>query len=128
VAVDDPRLDPIYTKAAELGFIVAIHTADPVAFFQPPTPDNERYEELSIAKSWSFHGGDYPSFAELIAQRTPDRPAPRTIFLLIHLAGWPENLDYVDKLLDTYPNVWVDVSARVPEFGRQPRTRSGRSS
>ena len=119
VPVDDPRLDPIFEKAAELGFIVAMHTADPVVFFDPPTPDNERYAELSIADSWSFHGDEFPSHDELLAQR--DRVIarhPNTIFLLIHLANYPENIAYVDKLLDTYPNVWVDTAARVPEFGR----------
>ena len=121
VPVDDPRLDPIFEKAAELGFIVAIHTADPVAFFEPPTPDNERYAELQIAKSWSFYGDEFPSHAELLAQR--DRRLarhPTAIFLLIHLANHPEDLEYVDRLLDTHPNVWVDTSARVPEFGRHP--------
>ena len=121
VPVDDPRLDPIFDKAGELGFIVAMHTADPVAFFEAVTPANERYDELSIAAGWSFHGKDYPSHDELLAQR--DRRIarhPQTIFLLIHLANHPENLAYVDKLLDTYPNVWVDTAARVPEFGRHP--------
>lgn len=121
VTVDDPRLDPIFEKAGELGLIMAMHTADPVAFFEPPTPDNERYEELSIASRWSFYGEDFPSHDELLAQR--DRRLarhPGTKFLLIHLANHPENLEYVDGLLDTYPNVWVDTSARVPEFGRHP--------
>ena len=119
--VDDPRLDPIFEKAGNLGLVVALHTADPVAFFEPPTPDNERYEELSIAARWSFYGDEFPSHDELLAQR--DRRLarhPNTKFLLIHLANYPENLDYVDRLLDTYPNVWVDTSARVPEFGRHP--------
>ncbi len=121
VPVDDPRLDPIYDKCGELGLIMAMHTADPVAFFEPVTPENERYEELSIAESWSFHGPEFPGHDELLAQR--DRRIarhPETIFLLIHLANYPENLGYVDRLLDTYPNVWVDTSARVPEFGRHP--------
>ena len=119
VPVDDPRLDPIFEKAAELGFLVAMHTADPVAFFEPVTPQNERYEELSIAESWSFYGDEFPSHDELLAQR--DRRIarhPNTIFLLIHLANYPENLAYVDQLLDRFPNVWIDTSARVPEFGR----------
>lgn len=121
VPVDDPRLDPLFEKAAELGFIVALHIGDPVAFFQPPTPDNERYEELSIAKGWSFYGEDYPSHAELMAQQERRIARhPKTIFLLIHLAGYPEDVDYVDRLLDRFPNVWVDTAARVPEFGRQP--------
>ena len=121
VPVDDPRLDPIFEKAGELGLIAAIHTADPVAFFEPVNPQNERYAELSIADSWSFHGKEFPGHDELLAQR--DRRIarhPKTRFLLIHLANYPEDLDYVDKLLDRFPNVWVDTSARVPEFGRHP--------
>lgn len=121
VPVDDSRLDPIFDKCAELGFIVALHTADPVAFFEPVTPQNERYDELKIAEGWSFYGDEFPSHDELLAQR--DRRIqrhPKVKFLLIHLANYPENLDYVDKLLDRFPNVWVDTSARVPEFGRHP--------
>ncbi len=51
-------------RAGELGVPVAIHTGDPLAFFKPPTPDNERYEELAAHPSWSFYGADYPSLEE----------------------------------------------------------------
>jgi predicted TIM-barrel fold metal-dependent hydrolase len=125
VPVDDPALDPIFEKCGEIGLIVAMHTADPVAFFEPVTPQNERYAELSIAESWSFHGPGFPSHAELLAQR--DRRLarhPGTTFLLIHLANHPEDLDYVDRLLDTHSNVLVDTSARVPEFGRHPAEKA----
>ena len=118
---DAPRLTPIFEACGKLGLIVAWHVADPVAFFEPVTPNNERYDELKEAPDWSFHGKDYPSHDELIAAR--DRVLkrhPNTVFLLIHLANYPEDLDYVDKLLDENPNVYVDTSARVPEFGRHP--------
>jgi len=121
VPLDDPRLDPIFEKVGELGMIMAMHTADPVAFFQPVSPENERYDELKLAQGWSFYGDEYPEHDELLAQR--DRRIarhPKTKFLLIHLANYPENLDYVDQLLQEHPNVWVDTSARVPEFGRHP--------
>jgi predicted TIM-barrel fold metal-dependent hydrolase len=119
--VDDPRLDPIFARAGELGAIVAWHVADPVAFFEPVTPQNERYAELSVAPDWSFHGGDYPSHDALLAAR--DRVVEKhakTTFLGIHLANYPENLDYVDRLLDSCPNLYVDISARLPEIGRHP--------
>src|SRR5436309_312494 len=45
VAVDDPRLDPLWATAGELRLPVVIHVADPVAFFQPLDPSNERWEE-----------------------------------------------------------------------------------
>lgn len=122
--VDDPVLAPLFEACGRLGLIVAWHTADPVAFFEPVSPQNERYAELKIASSWSFHGDEFPSHDELLAAR--DRVIerhPGTVFLLIHLANYPEDVDYVDKLLDTHPNVYVDVSARVPEFGRHPADR-----
>jgi len=119
--IDDPRLDPIFEACGRLGLIVAWHVADPVAFFEPVTPENERYEELTIAQGWSFAGQDYPKHAELMdAQRKIILKHPGTTFLLIHMGNYAENLDYVDKLLDDAPNVYTDVSARVPEFGRHP--------
>ena len=54
VAVDDPRLDPLWAAAAELGIPVVIHIADPVAFFEPLDPTNERWEELRAHPDWHF--------------------------------------------------------------------------
>ena len=39
--VDDPRLDPIWERAGELGIPVSIHTGDPKAFWEPLNPANE---------------------------------------------------------------------------------------
>lgn len=118
IPIDDPRFDPIMARAAKLNAVVAIHVADPKAFFEPPTPQNERWDELKLAPDWSFYGGDFPPFMELWKQteRLITRH-PNTTFLLIHL-GMSEDLDYMEKLLDAHPNVHVDTSARVPEFGR----------
>ena len=121
IPIDAPQLAPLFDACGKLGLIVAWHVADPVAFFEPVTPNNERYEELRLAPDWSFYGKDYPSHDELLAAR--DRVIarhPDTVFLLIHLANYPENLANVDRLLDEHPNVYVDTSARVPEFGRHP--------
>jgi predicted TIM-barrel fold metal-dependent hydrolase len=120
ITIDDARFDPIMAKAAKLNVVVAIHVGDPKAFFEPPTPQNERYDELKLAPDWSFYGQDYPPLAELWKQteRLITRH-PNTTFLFIHL-GMAEDIDYMEKLLDAHPNVYVDTSARVPEFGRHP--------
>lgn len=119
--VDDKRLEPIWRTAGEVGAIVAWHVADPVAFFKPVNEQNERFGELSMAPEWSFHGQDFPSHEELLAQRDKViRAHPKTIFLGIHLANNPEDLKYVDKLLDSCPNLHVDISARLGEIGRHP--------
>jgi predicted TIM-barrel fold metal-dependent hydrolase len=35
--------------------------------------------------------------------------------------GWPENLDWVQSMLDKHTNVMVEFGAREAELGRQPR-------
>ncbi|MBN2494244.1 MAG: amidohydrolase family protein [Deltaproteobacteria bacterium] len=121
LAVDDARLDPIMRKAAELGAVVAMHTGDPEVFFEPPGPRNERYFELLFAPSWSFYGAGFPSRKALLdARERLIARHPQTTFLGIHLANNPEDLGYVDRLLDAHPNLFVDVSARLGEIGRHP--------
>jgi predicted TIM-barrel fold metal-dependent hydrolase len=46
IAIDDPRLDPIWAKCAEMGVPVLIHAADPKSFWDDMNSDNERWLEL----------------------------------------------------------------------------------
>ena len=122
VAIDDPRMDPVWEECGRLGIPVSIHTSDPEAFFHPVDASNERYEELMDHPDWSFAGPQYPGKEALLAAR--DRVFarhPRTTFVALHMANWPENLDYVSAMLDRYPNVMVEFGARQAELGRQPR-------
>jgi predicted TIM-barrel fold metal-dependent hydrolase len=118
--IDDERLAPIFDKAAELRMPVMFHTADPDAFFRPIDPSNERYEELAAHPDWGFFGSQY-SKPDLLDQR--DRVFarhPKTTFVAAHVAESSENLARVTKLLSGHPNVFVDISARASELGRQP--------
>ena len=90
VAVDDPRIDPIWREAGRLGIPVAIHTGDPEAFFHPQDGKNERYEELWVNPDWSFAGPGFPALEALLAAR--DRVIarhPGTTFVALHVGGWP---------------------------------------
>jgi predicted TIM-barrel fold metal-dependent hydrolase len=118
--IDDERLAPLFDKAAELGIPVMFHTADPDAFFLPIDQHNERYEELAAHPEWGFYGSQY-SKQELLDQR--DRVIgrhPKTTFVCAHVAECGENLARVTKLLESCPNVYIDISARASELGRQP--------
>jgi predicted TIM-barrel fold metal-dependent hydrolase len=120
--VDDERLAPIFEKAAELGIPVMFHTADPAAFFLPIDPTNERYEELAAHPEWSFHGSQY-SKQELLAQRNRVFARhPETTFVAAHVAESGEDLAQVASVLEAHPNLYIDISARTPELGRQPYT------
>jgi len=122
VAVDDPRIDPIWAKCAELGIPVMIHVSDPKAFFTPVDRYNERYDELGAHPDWSFYGDQFPSKNEILEQRNRVIAKHKnTIFIGAHVGNLPEELDKVSSWLDTYPNFYVDIDARISELGRQPR-------
>ncbi len=118
--VDDERLAPVFDKAEELGIPVMFHTADPDAFFLPIDAQNERYEELAAHPDWGFYGAQY-SKQELLDQRDcVIARHPKTTFVAAHVAESGENLARANQLLETYPNVYIDISARASELGRQP--------
>jgi len=122
VKVDDPRLDPMWDACASLNMPVAIHVADPEAFFLPTDRFNERFEELNNHPDWSFYDRDFPSFAELLdAFYRVVAKHPRTQFIALHFGLDAENLASVSERLDRYKNVHVDLAARISELGRQPR-------
>jgi predicted TIM-barrel fold metal-dependent hydrolase len=121
VKIDDRRFDPMWEAAGAHHMPVGIHTSDPEAFFLPTDRFNERYEELSAHPDWSFHGKDFPSNQDLQEARNRVMARhPNTQFVVLHV-GDSENLPYVSELLDRYPNMHVEIGARIGELGRQPR-------
>jgi predicted TIM-barrel fold metal-dependent hydrolase len=122
VKIDDRRFDQMWEAAGANRMPIAIHTSDPEAFFLPTDRFNERYEELSAHPDWSFHGKDYPSNAELQEARNHVVARhPKTKFVVLHF-GDSENLGYMSELLDRFPNMHLEIGARIGELGRQPRT------
>ena len=122
VKIDDKRFDPMWETCGNLNMPVGLHISDPVAFFRPTDRYNERYEELNNHPDWSFAGPAYPSNSELLNAR--DRVFarhPKTQFIGLHVGHFAENLDSVAASLDQFPNMSVDIAARIGELGRQPR-------
>jgi len=123
VKIDDPRFDPMWDACGQLNMPVAIHISDPIAFFTPTDRFNERYEELNNHPDWSFYGGDFPSNAALIEARNRVMARhPETHFVVLHVGNFSEDLRNVSENLDRFPNMSVDIAARIGELGRQPIT------
>jgi predicted TIM-barrel fold metal-dependent hydrolase len=123
VKVDDKRFDPMWEACAAHKLPVFIHVSDPEAFFLPIDCTNERWDELGHHPDWSFHGRDFPSHQEIMAAR--DRVFarhPGTSFVALHVGHDAENLAFVSGSLDKFPNMTVELGARIGELGRQPRT------
>lgn len=123
IKVDDPRFDPMWDVCGELRLPVAIHVSDPEAFFLETDRFNERFEELANHPSWSFHGLDFPSNRELLeARNRVFARHPKTQFIALHVGNNAENLASVSECLERFPNMHVEIGARIGELGRQPRT------
>jgi uncharacterized protein len=123
IAVDDPRLDPIWAKCGELGIPVLIHTGEPAAFWKPKDKYNERWLELKQFPSRYKDPDKNPSFETLMAeQHNVFRKHSETKFIAAHLGWYGNDLARLGKLLDEMPNVYTEIGAVLAELGRQPVT------
>jgi uncharacterized protein len=123
IGVDDPRIDPLWAKAGELGIPILWHMGDPAPMFQPINRFNERYVELGRFPEWSFYGSRFPSRETIHKGRENVlRKHPNTIIIGCHMGWNSDNLEYAAYLLDTYPNYYLDMSTTLSELGRQPYT------
>jgi predicted TIM-barrel fold metal-dependent hydrolase len=119
--VDDPKLDRIWETCGHHSRPVVIHVSDPAAFFTPLDRFNERWHELNANPNWLFFGDQFPQRREILDQlHSVIARHPGTTFVNTHFGNNAEDLAAVGDKLDKYPNMFVDIDARISELGRQP--------
>jgi len=122
IAVDDARLDPIWTKCGELGIPVLIHSGEPSSFWKPKDKHNERWLELKQEPDRYRPSETFPPFEQIMEeQHNMFRKHPETKFIDAHLGWYGNDLEKLGKLLDEMPNVYTELGAVLAELGRQPR-------
>ncbi|MCE2996710.1 MAG: amidohydrolase family protein [Cyclobacteriaceae bacterium] len=122
IAVNDPRLDPIWAKCGELGIPVLIHSGEPNSFWNPKDKYNERWLELKQEPGRYRDPAKVPSFEEIMAeQHSVFRRHPNTKFIDAHLGWFGNDLERLGKLFDEMPNVYTELGAVLAELGRQPK-------
>jgi predicted TIM-barrel fold metal-dependent hydrolase len=122
IAVDDPRLAPVWDRAGELGIPVLIHSADPAEFWQPFDRFNERWLELKLRPQRRQFPDAEASFEEVMEEQyNVIRRHPNTNFISAHLGWLGHDLDRLGEILDGLPNMYVGLGAVIYELGRQPR-------
>lgn len=122
IPVDDPRIEPVWDKAGELGIPVLIHSADPAPFWDEQDRYNERWFELKERPERIRPADQFPPWEQIIAeQHHMFEKHPQTTFINAHLGWLGNDLDALGALFDRYPNVYSETGAVLAELGRQPR-------
>jgi predicted TIM-barrel fold metal-dependent hydrolase len=122
IAIDDPRLDPIWAKCGELNIPVLIHAADPKSFWDPMDANNERWLELKTRPNRKRSETNPASWEQIIAeQHAMFKKHPNTTFINAHMGWYANDLKKLGTLLDEMPNMYVGIGAVIAELGRQPR-------
>jgi predicted TIM-barrel fold metal-dependent hydrolase len=122
IRVDDPRLDPVWDKCAQLKIPVLIHTGDPKSFWDPHDRFNERWLELKEIPSRARPSDQYPPWEQIMGeQHNLFAKHPNTIFINAHLGWLGGDLAQLGQLMDRLPNMYTEIGAVLAELGRQPR-------
>ena len=122
IAVDDPRLGPVWDKCGELGVPVLIHSGDPAPFWLPWDAQNERWYELKEKPGRKREPGVDPSWEQVMREQHNVFARHRgTTFISAHMGWMANDLARLGALLDEHPNVVTEIGAVLAELGRQPR-------
>jgi predicted TIM-barrel fold metal-dependent hydrolase len=122
--IDDPKMKPLLQKCAELGMPVNIHVAESYWMYCPMDSTNDG---LMNAYTWrvDLTKPGILNHEQLIQTlENAVRDNPKTTFIACHFANCDYNLSILGRLLDTYPNLYADISARYAETAPIPRTMS----
>ena len=121
IAVDDPRIDPVWAKCGELGIPVLIHSADPKQFWDPIDNQNERWLELKTHPGRRYTDTVTPWPQIIDEQHHVFKKHPKTKFINAHLGWYGNDLKHLGELMDEMPNMYTEIGAVIAELGRQPR-------
>lgn len=119
--IDNPVFDKLLEKCGELHMPVSFHAADPIWMYLPLDEKNDGYVN---AKNWAIdttqagilgYEGIMKSFENAVARH------PNTLFIGCHFINMSHDYARLGALLDKYPNLIIDNSARHCETSVTPR-------
>jgi predicted TIM-barrel fold metal-dependent hydrolase len=120
---DDPLVDPLFEKCAELGMPVSLHVADPIWMYEKMDRTND-----GLMNAYEWRLDNQPNIVSLsgmieILERTVQQH-PKTTFVACHFANLDYDLARLGKLFERNPNLYADISARYAETAPIPRFAS----
>jgi len=118
--IDDPRMDSILEKCAELRMPVNIHVGEDKWMYEPMDQTND-----GLMNAWKWRVTNAPGVLQhdevVDSLERAVKRHPRTIFIACHLANCCSDLNRLGAMLDKYPNLYADIGARYAELSPIPR-------
>jgi len=119
--IDDQRLQPLIRKCRELGMPINIHVAEPYWMYRPMDTTNDG---LMNAYKWKIDTTEenrlfHAALISTLEHAVKDNPG--TTFIACHIANCSHDLSIIGALLDQYPNLYADISARYAEVAPVPK-------
>ncbi len=122
--IDDERMTPLLKRCGELGMPINIHIAEPIWMYAPMDTHNDG---LMNGADWKIDQSKEGILLhkELIQTlESAVKQNPQTTFIACHVANCSYDLSIIGGLLDTYPNLYADISARYSEMAPVPKYSS----
>jgi hypothetical protein len=120
ISIDNPRFDPILKMLADRKIAVIGHLGEPKNCWLPleeMTTNNDRNYFRQHPEYHMYKHPDLPSYEDQIAAR--DRMLqknPDLVFVGAHLGSLEWSVDELAKTLDRFPNMAVDMAARMGQL------------
>ena len=121
IHIDDPRMQPLLRRCAELHMPVSIHVAEDAWMYDRPDSTND-----GLMNSATWHVDQTKkgllTHDQLVnSLENAVKNNPKTTFIACHLANCCADLNKLGRLFDKYPNLYADIAARYGELAPIPR-------
>lgn len=121
IHLNDPALRPVLARCGELHMPISIHIAEPYWMYLPMDETNDGLINGALWHVDTTVPGclDYDGLMDSFEQAV--RENPQTIFIACHYLNMNQDYPRLAALLDKYPNLYIDIAARVGEAAQIPR-------
>lgn len=118
--IDDPRMDALLEKCADLKMPINIHVGEDKWMYEPM---DERNDGLMNAWKWKVpkDPGVLQHDEVVSTLERAVKKHPRTTFIACHFANCCSDLNRLGVMLDENPNLYADMGARFAEISPIPR-------
>ena len=118
--IDDPRLDAVLEKCAELHMPINIHVGEDKWMYEAMDETND-----GLMNAWHWKVPNTPGVLqhdEVVTslERALERH-PHTIFIACHFANCCSDLNRLGSMFDAHTNLFADMGARFAEIAPIPR-------